>query len=626
MLKLLTDTPKLNSPNYRPEIDGLRAVAVLMVVFFHLDGTGIFSGGFIGVDIFFVISGYLITGIIYNKKIKGDFNYINFISSRIGRLYPALIVTVISILLIGFLLYSNAYFSTTRETSFYSLVSISNIIFSSEKSYWDLDSTTNPLLHTWSLSVEQQFYLFWPFYIIIALSIFKKNIKYFILISFVIFLCYTSYSNASSTQLFYLTQYRSFEFLAGSIAFFYEKDSNRINKNAKELIIFLAISIILFCATNYNQETKYHPGVSTVPVLLSAIACILYGKNTFFGKIIRNKLFVFIGIISYSVYLVHWPVIVFYKYINNGIEISYLESFILIFITLTLGILLYKYVENKFRKINPLKNLLSLSILLSISLLTILSSKYLEKYKIDIIKPIGKYESWTRYCNNEPKIDTPPKYVWTCNIGAKEVKDKILILGDSHAAQLIPFFDYIGKKNKMSFYIISAPHCIPIEGFDIELSSFKDRCINAIEYTKKIEGKFNKLIFIGIWQDKHTNNNYFKNLLLSFIDNNKDKKIFFMSSVPKFESDPLIYRESILLSFFGKKMNYNHGNAYNSFKELLIEKENVDFIDLQDSKFFSKIPIYKGIPMYFDNSHLTADGSIEYAKDSDYEVIKHIKK
>ncbi|MBD2792171.1 acyltransferase family protein, partial [Xenorhabdus szentirmaii] len=152
MLKIISDTPKVNSVSYKPEIDGLRAIAVIFVILFHINPNGLLPGGFIGVDVFFVISGYLITGIIYNQTKENRFNYIDFISARIARLYPALIVTIIITIFLGSLLYSTNYFTNAVSTSLYSFLSISNILFSKEKGYWDLDSNTNPFLHTWSLN------------------------------------------------------------------------------------------------------------------------------------------------------------------------------------------------------------------------------------------------------------------------------------------------------------------------------------------------------------------------------------------------------------------------------------------------------------------------------------------
>lgn len=157
----LSETQKTTSKFYQPDVDGLRTVAVMLVLLFHVGFSSI-SGGFVGVDIFFVISGYLITGILISGIEKGTYKYSTFIASRISRLYPTLLFILAMCLLLGFLIFTPNDYKELGISSLFSALSISNFHFMLGAGYFDTSSEVNPLLHTWSLSVEQQFYLIWP--------------------------------------------------------------------------------------------------------------------------------------------------------------------------------------------------------------------------------------------------------------------------------------------------------------------------------------------------------------------------------------------------------------------------------------------------------------------------------
>ena len=167
---------------YRPEIDGLRAIAVLGVLLFHA-GFPAFSGGYAGVDVFFVISGYLITRTILTGIDAGRFSYVGFFVNRVRRLFPALLTTIGVSLLIGALLFTPPHLKKLAEAAIVSVLGISNIYFWSEASYWDIESAFKPLLHTWSLAVEEQFYLVWPALLLIASRANNKRIARVVLLT-----------------------------------------------------------------------------------------------------------------------------------------------------------------------------------------------------------------------------------------------------------------------------------------------------------------------------------------------------------------------------------------------------------------------------------------------------------
>jgi len=162
MLNFFKNTEKVHQKSYFPELDGLRGLAVIFVFIFHLNETGVMKGGFIGVDIFFVISGFIMTKILYQSIENHQFSYRTFIAARIARLYPALICVLLVSLIVGYLIYTPDYYLNSAKSGFSALLSYSNWLFSKGVGYWNLDQVTDPFLHTWSLGIELQFYLVWP--------------------------------------------------------------------------------------------------------------------------------------------------------------------------------------------------------------------------------------------------------------------------------------------------------------------------------------------------------------------------------------------------------------------------------------------------------------------------------
>ncbi|WP_211885115.1 MULTISPECIES: acyltransferase family protein [unclassified Providencia] len=675
-------TVKTKKPNYLPEVDGLRAIAVLLVLIFHLNPTGFFSGGFIGVDIFFVISGFLITGIIYEKTLNNSFSYIKFIEFRISRLYPALLFIIALTLIVSFIIYSPDYYSNSATAAEYSLFSIGNLFFASEKGYWDLDSISNPFLHTWSLGVEQQFYLIWPLLIILTCKLSKKQLlntliltfsilfiltkspninQYFsffeknlFLVPLILFSLYISndknklitvliivsllslylaetMSTIEPTKSFYYMPTRIFELGAGGIWYIYNKNSNFLSEKVrnihKEILFLLGILFIFVIAFYYHGDIESHPGIVTIPVVFSTILCIYGGSARYSGIITRNKLFVFIGLISYSVYLIHWPIIVFYKYITFSNEITIKAQILILILTFTLAFVVYYLIENKYRRFSFSLKSKSLYIFIIVFISIVSFSKYSIEFKNKNIKTVESYSSWTKeeYCK---KVESSSGIPWACVSGSISSKNKYLVIGDSHAAQLIPFYDYIGKRNDIEFTVIAAPHCIPINGFDVKKSSNSNSCQKSIEFAESIIPKFKTIIMNGIWEDAHTNNDNFKKNLKNFLNNTEknNQKVIFVSAIPKLQSDPKGLKDSYFLRYFANiKTLHTPIDANNAFSKIISGHDNAEFIDLYDSEAFKSIPFYNGELMFFDHYHLNAYGAITYAKYSEKKLIDSLR-
>jgi peptidoglycan/LPS O-acetylase OafA/YrhL len=331
---------------YRAEIDGLRALAVVPVILFHA-GFELFSGGFVGVDVFFVISGYLITTILIEDIENKRFSIVNFYERRARRILPALTV----ILLVSTLMSYLVLYPTDFEEYSKSLLSVvlfaSNIFFWSESDYFATAAELTPLLHTWSLAVEEQYYVLFPIFLILAWRFGKNRVFWMIVVMTAISLLLSEWGwRNQATANFYLAPTRAWELFAGSIAAFIVQKQG-VQKN--NLLATLGLAAIIFSIFFYDETTPFPSVYALVPVLGVVLLVLYADKETVAAKLLSTRGFVGIGLISYSAYLWHQPLMALYRR-KVGIELSQIESLCLIFLVFLLSVLTWKYVENPFRK------------------------------------------------------------------------------------------------------------------------------------------------------------------------------------------------------------------------------------------------------------------------------------
>jgi peptidoglycan/LPS O-acetylase OafA/YrhL len=334
--------------DYRKEIDGLRALAVLPVILFHA-GFETFSGGFVGVDIFFVISGYLITMIILAELERGKFSLVNFYERRARRILPALFLVMLFCIPIAWLML------LTRDITefFHSLVAVpvfaSNILFWNESGYFEVTAELKPLLHTWSLAVEEQYYVLFPLFLMLFWRFGKRRIIIALAIVFVASLVLAQWAAyAIPGAAFYLLPTRGWELLVGAFAAFYFSRTHRkdLNKKISELGGWLGVVLILYSVFMYSKETPFPSLYALVPVVGALLIILFATQETTVGRFVGNKFFVDIGLISYSAYLWHQPLFAFAR--RGGVSGDIL--FVLLsLLTLVLAYLSWRYVEGYFR-------------------------------------------------------------------------------------------------------------------------------------------------------------------------------------------------------------------------------------------------------------------------------------
>ena len=446
--------------SYRPEIDGLRAIAVFSVIFYHaeiiISDNQIFKGGFIGVDIFFVISGYLITSIILKELVKtGFFSFVYFYERRVRRILPALLFVVLTSLPFAWIYFYPIDLVDFSKSILYSLGFSSNFYFHySGLEYGSPEGILKPFLHTWSLSVEEQYYIIFPVILLATFKYFRKYIFHFLLIGLICSLALADWSSKNHpSSNFYFLSTRMWELIFGSILAHFEinLDKRSQNNNLNQFLSLIGLFLIV-CSIIFFDDKMFHPSFYTlIPVIGVCLILWFTNKRELTTRILSNKLFVGIGLISYSLYLWHYVIFSFAK--NLDIYFNEINGkVILIILTIVLSIVTYFFIERPGRKIKSFKIIFS-TLLLSIFLISIFSvSVILKKGFLNRIKVQNYQEKHTySYLTDGDKIcfNRFPDF---CKFGLKE--KKIILLGDSQFGSLA--FDLYDKiKTDYTFYSIT---------------------------------------------------------------------------------------------------------------------------------------------------------------------------
>lgn len=479
---------------YQKPVQGMRAFAVIIVILNHLGVSG-FSGGFIGVDVFFVISGYLISGLLVDEYYnKGKISIANFYSRRIKRIFPALFVTVFTTAVIGFLILSEERLGNLIDSSTASIFSVSNIFFWSQIGYFDAEAIEKPLLHTWSLGVEEQFYLIWPL-LIISLAFLKTRARIAIGIGVVALgsfmlnaymlkwnmsdMLYSSQGFRSSfldeaSTVFYLMPFRIFEFGIGAVlgVLFFSKHP-KISTILSDCF-FVFSSAIIIAATVFLDSDSVFPYYNALIVSCAAALMVYSSFNSGLAEVlIGNKFLVFIGGLSYSLYLVHWPIISYYSMLFGSPTLTI--SFLLIALMVFLAWGMFVLVEQPARRLNFLSprssifynSLSKVMVVTSIAFFAFLLNEMKGvDWRIPEHRKTLTNEEWRElekntYCQDE--ISGFPEEVFTCQ-NDRNSQHNVIAWGDSHANHLIAGLSEIFPESNILISYLSG--CIPQSGFN----------------------------------------------------------------------------------------------------------------------------------------------------------------
>ncbi|MEM7209610.1 MAG: acyltransferase family protein [Pseudomonadota bacterium] len=476
----------IHAIKYRPEVDGLRAVAVIAVVLYHaqfvIGGVDPFVGGYIGVDVFFVISGYLITAIILKEVAAGTFSYASFYERRARRILPVLFVVMATTIPFAWLWMLPKAMKEYAGSAIASLFFSSNVWFWQEDSYTAEPSALKPLLHTWSLSVEEQFYLLFPPLVLLLWKVSRRHTLAVFFVLFLVSLLFAQYqSSASPDAAFFLLPARGWELLAGAILAKLELDRGRQSHRLMCAfmpavgVLLLSISMIVF------DHTTQHPSLITALPVLGTMLIIWYctseGPVT---KVLGSKPFVAIGLVSYSFYLWHFPIFAFARI--KLVELTESDKIVLILVALALSVVSYFAIERPTRNRKLISRrfiVVSLSATAAcvLAIQTHVYSSEGATHRFNEFNDLVDLNYWreenearfTNYdgCALGKRSDIVALYS-ECRQNEGDKSRRILVIGDSHARMLVPgLTKFYGKEN---IAVRTASGCEPYLNYEFRES------------------------------------------------------------------------------------------------------------------------------------------------------------
>lgn len=454
--------------SYREDIDGLRAIAVLAVILNHAKIPG-FSGGYIGVDVFFVISGFLITKIIMKEIEENRFSFIRFYERRIKRIIPALSVVAGFVLITGFILFDIERLQSLAKSLSATILFYANINFWSEAGYFDAPSQLKPLLHTWSLAVEEQFYIFYPILLLLLMRYankYKNAILFFILA--VSLVAATYQISQSQVTAFYLVQFRVWELITGSLLAI-NIDHIQISEKNTNRLSLLGMTFILAPIFFYSEQTSF-PGLAAFPPVLGTFLILLGNARNrgIINKILEVPALTFTGKISYSLYLWHWPLLVFIRYYLIKPP-TLIENLYIISLIFFISILSWKYIETPFRSTNFLSTtgvykfaaIVFISLIIPSSLIYTFDGFLISSGLVGKTSPDVNVKQWS-YEECDINLFDDPTEIPICILGKKSREATFMVWGDSHAPTFGKGIQKSADENRVSGILTYNKACPPL--------------------------------------------------------------------------------------------------------------------------------------------------------------------
>ncbi|NRA16447.1 MAG: acyltransferase [Oceanospirillaceae bacterium] len=540
-----------NDLTYRPDVDGLRALAVIPVVLFHA-GLTFIPGGFVGVDVFFVISGYVITRSLLKNLEEGSFSISDFYYRRVRRIFPALFFCFILTWIAAWWFLLPPFFEEFSGSMASSALFVSNIYFWKTISYFNGQSDLMPLLHTWSLSVEEQYYILMP---VAMWVIYKFLYRYWnlclwpvIILSFMLS-CYLVDKAPSAN--FYLLPTRAWELLLGAIVAVNPRWAVK-NLWGKHLLGCLGLILIVVTIFFYDKSMPF-PGYGALAPCLGAVFIIVAGRELNDKEsvplsycVLSFKPVVFVGLISYSLYLVHWPIIVFMKY-DRLVPLDYIDMTVVVIISLLLATFSWRFIEKPFRG-SQVKNKTilfipaALLILVSVSIgyWGLINGGFESRYpKFSAIESVAEI---SRPKNNCLLMDAKNYRNWDaekCMLGKGLGEgENVLLWGDSFSAHYASGFNSLKQHFSFNLYQYTSVGCPPILEFRSFALPFCDEFnINALKIIK--EKNISKVILSARWTNYKSRGLFAIKSTLDWLESN-DVEYVLIGQSPQYVMDASI--------------------------------------------------------------------------------------
>lgn len=575
--------------NYIKHLDGLRGVSIIFVVLYHIK-PNLFSGGYVGVDVFFVISGYLITSKIVSEN---NFEIKNFYINRFKRLYPATLTVLIITTIFTFIFFTPSHLKDYSQSVISTIFFTSNLLFFTENSYFHSDSLLKPLIHTWSLGIEEQFYLFFPILIIIFKKKWKLILIYITLISLTISIFTVDlYAKAN----YFLPFFRFWEITVGCLIYIYKdliyEKLKRLNQVSILGLFFLIISLFL-----YNSSTAF-PGYNALLIVVSSVLLILNNDpSSILNKTLSNNFLVHIGKLSFTIYLVHQPVFSIYKYLN-GTELSILNSSLLSFLIYFISLIINEFIEKKYRrKKYNIKSKTTIALFTIILIVFSIIGHYSNGYELRL----NNFNLKSTNYSGDRGVVGPGKIT--------NFNDSVVLYGDSFAQQLLPELS-----SKYGVFYSIQPGCISLNNLVISSNKIvTNECKNQSQFFNNASiDSYENIVISFSWNNIKSLKQY-ENVLkeINLLSNKlNSKKIVLIGPSPNSNFDGGYIK--CLLNYFSECSNkYLLENSKNFIWNDYLSKENLNtnvnllnlFEIFCDEKF-----CYETIEdnlIYYDGSHTT---------------------
>jgi peptidoglycan/LPS O-acetylase OafA/YrhL len=651
---------------YRPDIDGLRAIAIISVVAFHAR-LALFGGGFVGVDVFFVISGYLIGSLVYRDIRNSKFSILHFYERRAKRILPALITVLVVCNVIAFILLSPLELTKYCEEAFSAVFSVSNIYYWRQPTYFDPGSIFKPLLMTWSLGVEEQFYLLFPLGIFLLHRFAKRSLFVWILIitglSFAVsVLCVNIYPSAA----FYLLPMRAWELGLGVLIAVHEIKSEgpvQLKPVVASALGWLGLALIAAPVMAYTENTRF-PGFAAVLPTAGA-ACLILARNSFVNRrLLAFRPMVFIGLVSYSWYLWHWPLLSFARIVSGGL-LSVSEAVLIAILSLTLAVVSYHFVEQPFRRsTTPAARLLpryavALMLLGAVSFLG-----YKERGWPSRTPQLSRLETSVHGLARNVCLShldsSEPWFAAPCVMDG--TGPKVALWGDSHAAALGDTMRELALQRGYGFEFLTKASCRPLSGVTLHRTARPTFARTCETFNRTVlqhlltEPQIKVVLLAGFWSgpwnevggqecysdttqpcNRVSDEDSYRNLhtgLLKAITllRTSGKRVIVATDVPRFDPDPMaVLRNSLIkprgevAALVSSRVSSLDAVAEDSLiksADVLADREvreaasegGAQILDLSRNLCSdSRCRFWDGgVLLYSDPSHLTAAGA-EYA-------------
>ena len=616
---------------YRADIDGLRAIAVLLVVFFHGKITAV-SGGFVGVDVFFVISGFLISIIITKEQAENRFSFKTFYLRRIKRLGPALIVMLVLTTIPAYLFLFADDFEIFGRNLIHAFITTSNFfLWQNTGGYFAINTDTLPLLHTWSLAVEEQFYFIWPSLLILLTSLTKgRHLIKILFISLIALIALSEYlANTSAHSAYFLLPARAFEMMMGAllaIAFSRLPNFNQLVNHSFSLV---GVACIILPAFMLSKSSIF-PGMNAFWPCLGTVLLIISGKDPkqmgIINQLISHKWFVLIGLISYSLYLWHWPVFVFIQYL--GLELSGWIQLSAMVLAFSLAYLSWRFVEQPIRFANlptlgsAMKKIMLPSFILLTVLYAVIDVKNGFPERFENLAEFDKKKNFPstvrKKCFDADKIGN----VDECWLGVKKEKLDGMLIGDSfgnHSASLVDVF-----AKQAGLYIhdsTSGGHPLTTRLIAPDVYDYPPQYANErLEYALQFE----HVIIAANWNTYKSPNNINYEVILRDLERivSQGKKVTVIISLP-FTTDENLHRLKLVKAdrfvFFDdyetriKNPAFADDHIVNEMKRRFPSIVYVDLRDAMCDQNFCDIVMNDTI-IYRNNDHFNTSGAAMVAE------------